>query len=77
MGVGRPRDLDSNRSVIKSQFKQLTRCKIWGKIMYLLKHMWKVRIDKITYLKQSKFVEKNIVSLALDDSFFSVLSYIL
>lgn len=45
--------------------------------MYLLKHMWKVRIDKITYLKQSKFVEKNIVSLALDDSFFSVLSYIL
>ena len=44
--------------------------------MYHLNLTWKVGIDEIIYLKdpkQSEFVRENIVCLALDGSFPSVL----
>lgn len=45
--------------------------------MYLLNLTWKVRIDKMTYLKdpkQSVFVQENTNVLALDNSFSSMLT---
>ena len=45
--------------------------------MYLLNPSWKVGIDKIIYLKDSKqneFVEENIVFLAVENSFSSIVA---